>query len=263
MKDNNVIRMDARKSKAKVQKTKKHRFSIKKLLLGLIVCIIAAVGIIAGTCKTKKIKIEGLGYYTEAEVRQAVAQNGYNNNSVAYYLKCKIKAPELLPFIDSVKVSLNAPDSITIHVKEKKRAGCLKYGGRYVYFDKKGYALESHDKKYDDVPLVTGLRYNSLKMQHKIKVTEGNEEVFAYLLELTMAIDKYNLPIDQIHIKNDGNTLLISKNITVDLYDRNDLDIKIPELAGMLKKVKGKSGTIDMRYFSEDRKIAISQPKKS
>ena len=180
MKDNNVIRMDARKSKAKVQKTKKHRFSIKKLLLGLIVCIIAAVGIIAGTCKTKKIKIEGLGYYTEAEVRQAVAQNGYNNNSVAYYLKCKIKAPELLPFIDSVKVSLNAPDSITIHVKEKKRAGCLKYGGRYVYFDKKGYALESHDKKYDDVPLVTGLRYNSLKMQHKIKVTEGNEEVFAY-----------------------------------------------------------------------------------
>ena len=78
-----------------------------------------------------------------------------------------------------------------------------------------------------------------------------------------MAIDKYNLPIDQIHIKNDGNTLLISKNITVDLYDRNDLDIKIPELAGMLKKVKGKSGTIDMRYFSEDRKIAIFQPKKS
>lgn len=30
----------------------------------------------------------------------------------------------------------------------------------------------------------------------------------------------------------------------------------------MLKKVKGKSGTIDMKYFSEDRKIAVFQPKR-
>ena len=82
-------------------------------------------------------------------------------------------------------------------------------------------------------------------------------------MELTTAISKYHLPIDQIHIKDDGNALLISGNITVDLYDKNDIDIKIPELKGMLKKVKGKSGTIDMRYFSEDRKIAIFQPKNS
>ena len=77
------------------------------------------------------------------------------------------------------------------------------------------------------------------------------------------AIDKYNLPIDQIYIKEDGNALLISDKITVDLYNKKDIDIKISELAGMLKKVKGKSGTIDMRYFSEDRKIAIFQPKNS
>lgn len=116
-------------------------------------------------------------------------------------------------------------------------------------------------KKYDNVPLVTGLKYNELQMQKKIDVKD--EKVFSYLLELTTAISKYHLPIDQIHIKDDGNALLISGNITVDLYDKNDIDIKIPELKGMLKKVKGKSGTIDMRYFSEDRKIAIFQPKNS
>lgn len=256
MEDNNVIRMDAHKNKDKV-----HKISVKKILIACIACIILAIFIIAGTCKTKKIKIDGLSYYTEAEVRKAVAENGYINNSVAYYLKCKIKAPTLLPFIDSIRISLNAPDSITIHVKEKKRAGCLRYNGKYVYFDKNGYALESYEKKYDDVPLVTGLKYDELTMQQKIPVKK--EEVFSYLLELTMAIDKYDLPIDQIHIKEDGTALLISGNITVDLYDKNDLDIKIPELKGMLKKVKGKSGTIDMRYFSEDHKIAIFQPKKS
>ena len=231
MEDNNVIRMDEHKNKNKV-----HKISFKKILLGFIVCIPLSILVIAGTCKTKKIKIDGLSYYTQAEVRKAIAENGYINNSVGY-------------------------NSITIHVKEKKRAGCLQYNGKYVYFDKNGYALESHEKKYDNVPLVTGLKYNELQMQKKIDVKD--EKVFSYLLELTTAISKYHLPIDQIHIKDDGNALLISGNITVDLYDKNDIDIKIPELKGMLKKVKGKSGTIDMRYFSEDRKIAIFQPKNS
>ena len=71
------------------------------------------------------------------------------------------------------------------------------------------------------------------------------------------------MAIDQSHIKDDGNELLISGNITVDIYEKNDSEIKIPERKGMLKKGKGKSGTIDMRYFSEDRKIAIFQPKNS
>lgn len=256
MEDNNVIRMDEHKKKDKV-----HKISIKKILLGILACLILAVLIIAGTCKTKKIKIDGLSYYTEAEVRKAVAENGYINNSVAYYLKCKIAQPTLLPFIDSIHVNINAADSITIHVKEKKRAGCLQYNGKYVYFDKNGYALESYEKKYDDVPLVTGLKYDKLEMQEKIDVKD--KKVFSYLLELTTAIDKYKLPIDQIHIQDNGNALLISGKITVDLYDKKDLDVKIPELSGMLKKVKGKSGTIDMRYFSEDHKIAIFQPKKS
>lgn len=256
MEEKKVIRMDEHKNKKKV-----HKIPVKKILLGVFAGLILTVLIIAGTCKTKTIKISGLSYYTEAEVKKAVAENGYIDNSVAYFLKCKIAQPSLLPFIESIQVRVNTPDTITIHVKEKKRAGCLLYNGKYVYFDKNGYALESYEKKYDDVPLVTGLKYDELVMQEKIPVKK--EEIFTYLLELTTAIDKYNVPIDQIYIKDDGNALLMSDKITIDLYNKKDIDIKIPELAGMLKKVKGKSGTIDMKYFSEDHKIAVFQPKKS
>ena len=232
MEEKKVIRMDEHKNKNKV-----HKLSGKKILLGIVAVLILTVVIIA------------------------VVENGYIDNSVAYFLKCKIASPDLLPFIDSIHVKINRPDTITVEVKEKKRAGCLLYNGKYVYFDKNGYALESYEKKYDDVPLVTGLKYDELVMQEKIPVKK--EKVFSYLLELTTAIDKYNLPIDQIYIKEDGNALLISDKITVDLYNKKDIDIKISELAGMLKKVKGKSGTIDMKYFSEDHKIAVFQPKKS
>ena len=60
-----------------------------------------------------------------------------------------------------------------------------------------------------------------LQMQKKIDVKD--EKVFSYLLELTTAISKYHLPIDQIHIKDDGNALLISGDITVDVYKRQVL----------------------------------------
>ena len=136
MEEKKVIRMDEHKNKNKV-----HKLSGKKILLGIVAVLILTVVIIAGTCKTKQIKISGLSYYTEAEVKKAVVENGYIDNSVAYFLKCKIASPDLLPFIDSIHVRINRPDTITVEVKEKKRAGCLLYNGKYVYFDKNGYAL--------------------------------------------------------------------------------------------------------------------------
>ncbi len=255
-KEDKVIAMKTHKKQKKLS-----AIPFKKILLGIVACLILAVVIIAGTFQIKEIKIDGLDSYTEAEVKKAVIEKGYVDNSVAYYIKCKLSQPELLPFIESMSVELESPNKICIHVKEKKRAGCLEYNGRYVYFDKNGYALESYQKKYDDVPLVTGLKYDELVMQEKIPVEK--KEIFTYLLELTMTIDKYQLPIDQIHIKSDGNALLMSGDLTVDLYNRKDIDIKIPELSGILKKLKGKSGTIDMKYFDEDQKITLFRPKKS
>lgn len=73
-------------------------------------------------------------------------EKGYVNNTVAYFLLSKIKQPELLPFIESYDVEINGPNTVTIHINEKKRAGCLLYNGKYVYFDKNGYALESSQK---------------------------------------------------------------------------------------------------------------------
>ena len=107
------------------------------------------------------------------------------------------------------------------------------------------------------------LDLNMMNWSCRRRFQSRKRKFFLIFLELTTAIDKYNLPIDQIYIKEDGNALLISDKITVDLYNKKDIDIKISELAGMLKKVKGKSGTIDMKYFSEDHKIAVFQPKKS
>lgn len=254
--ESKVIHMDDRK------KEEKHfHISWKKILIGGLLCIILAIGGIAGFCQIKTVKIDGLDYYTEAEVKQAIKKKGYVGNTVAYFLISKFKQWDLKPFIDSYDVEISGPNTVTVHIHEKRRAGCLLYNGKYVYFDKNGYALESNQKKFDDVPLVTGLKFNKLVMKEKIPVKK--KEVFSYILKLTMSIGKYKVPVDQIYIEDDGTALLLSGDITVDLYNNEDIDVKIPELVGILKALKGKSGTVDMRYFKENQKITLFQPKNS
>ena len=146
--ENKVIKINDHKK----QKIIPH-ISVKKFLLGIGILLICSIMIIWATCTTKTIKISGNSHYTDKEVEQAVKKNGYIDNSVAYLIKSRIFQPKLLPFIESFQVELEKPDIIRIHVKERKRAGCLAYNGKYVYFDKNGYALESYEKKYGDVPL--------------------------------------------------------------------------------------------------------------
>lgn len=234
---------------------------IKKGILGAAIVLSIILVVIGFSCNIKEIEVKGLTHYTEAEVKKAVKEHEYVNNSIFYFLKSKIMPPKLLPFIESFDVEVVNANKIRLLINEKKRAGCLLYNGKYVYFDKEGYALESHQTWYGDVPLVTGLKYKKVVMQEKIPVKKEN--VFTFLLELTINIDKYHLPIEQIYIDDSGNAKLITGELTVDLYNRKDIDIKIPELVGILKKLKGKSGTIDMKYFDEYQKITTFRPKKS
>ena len=109
--------------------------------------------------------------------------------------------------------------------------------------------------------MVTGLKFDKLVMKEKIPVKK--KEVFSNILKLTMAIGKYKVPVDQIYMEEDGTALLLSGDITVDLYDNENIDVKIPELTGILKALKGKSGTVNMEYFDENQKITLFQPKNS
>lgn len=47
------------------------------------------------------------------------------------------------------------------------------------------------------MPLVTGLNYKKIALGEKIP--EKKTAVFEQILKITMAIDKYDLPVSQIH----------------------------------------------------------------
>ncbi|MBS7007913.1 cell division protein FtsQ/DivIB [Anaerostipes sp.] len=232
----------------------------KKIFLCAAVLLILICIVLFGVFQTKKMVVTGNDHYTEGEIAAALKQNTYVGNGLVLYLRNKLSPVKTLPFIKSVDISLQGTDQVTVHVNEKKRAGCLNYNGKYVYFDREGYALEIYEKHYEDVPLVTGLNYKEIALGEKIP--EKKNSVFSQILKITMAIDKYGLPVSQIHFSADGKALLISGDLTVNLWNSQDLDLKLSELTGILPKMKGKKGTISMKFFTKDNPVAIFKTKK-
>ena len=233
----------------------------KKKIIGCIAGLLFLLCIILfAVFQTKKIVIKGNSHYTEGEIAAALKDNTYTGNGLILFLRNKIAPVKTLPFVDSVTITLKGTNQVTVQVNEKKRAGCLNYNGKYVYFDKEGYALEIYEKHHDDVPLVTGLNYKKIALGEKIP--EKKTAVFEQILKITMAIDKYDLPVSQIHFNAEGKALLISGDLTINLWNSRELDLKLTELTGILPKMKGKKGTISMKYFTKDNPVAIFKKKK-
>lgn len=245
---------------SQAKKQKKGPGNTKKIALVTAAVLIVLCLILFGVFQTKKIVIKGNSHYTAGEITAALKENTYTGNGLILYLRNKIAPVKTLPFIESVNISLQGTNQVTAQVNEKKRAGCLNYNGKYVYFDKEGYALEIYEKHYDDVPLVTGLNYKKIALGEKIP--EKKTSVFEQILKITMAIDKYELPVSQIHFNAEGKALLISGDLTVNLWNSEELDLKLTELTGILPKMKGKKGTISMKYFTKDNPVAIFKKKK-
>lgn len=245
---------------SQAKKQKKGPGKKKKIFAGIVVLLILICLILFGLFKTKKIVIKGNSHYTEGEIAAALKKNTYTGNGLILYLRNQIAPVKTLPFVGSVEISLQGTKQVTVQVNEKKRAGCLNYNGKYVYFDKDGYALEIYEKHYDDVPLVTGLNYKEIALGEKIP--EKKTSVFDQILKITMGIDKYELPVSQIHFSAEGRALLISGDLTINLWNSQELDLKLTELTGILPKMKGKKGTISMEYFTKDNPVAIFKNKK-
>lgn len=245
---------------SQAKKQKKGPGHKKTIVLCVVTLLIFVCVVLFGVFQTKKMIVKGNDHYTEGEIAAALKQNTYVGNGLVLYLQNKISPIKTLPFVESVDISLQGTNQVTVQVNEKKRAGCLNYNGKYVYFDKEGYALEIYEKHYDDVPLVTGLNYKEIALGEKIP--EKKSSVFMQILKITMAIDKYELPVSQIHFNADGKALLISGELTVNLWNSQELDLKLSELTGIFPKMKGKKGTISMKYFTKDNPVAIFKTKK-
>lgn len=248
-----------RSGKKRESKPEKLRFGKTKragillaVFLSLLFLLIGGGLYIINNYKVTTVYVDGSIHYTNEEIMDMVMGGRFGDNSLFLSLKYRDRGIEGVPFIEMMDVSIEAKDTIRITVYEKALAGYVKYLGRYIYFDKDGIVVETSEEETAGIPQVTGLTFDHVVLHDRLPVDKP--ELFDEILNITQQLAKYSLSADRIYFDSAYQVTLYFGDAKVALGDNVDIDEKIMVLQNILPSLLGKSGTLDMREYSEDTK---------
>ncbi|MCQ2492341.1 MAG: FtsQ-type POTRA domain-containing protein [Lachnospiraceae bacterium] len=245
-------------SKPKKKEPKKGH-KLRRLFVILVLFLAILIGGISYFCPIEKINVKGTAYYTDQQIINALKKDHYINNSVFLMIKNRISPIETMPFVDKIDIQIENRNTITVKVHDSLRAGCIKYARKYIYFDKKGKALEVMDKRLEEVPLVTGLKYDHIVIGKTLKVKD--KERLAQIVKITTLITKNELTINEIVFRSDDSVRLVRGQITIDLGEPVNLDAKLSVLPNVLNSLEGQRGILNLSEYTEDAKVITFKKK--
>ena len=246
--------------KEQVKKRKKKILKWKYLLLFFFLLIVAGVYVILTQFHIEKVTIDGNTRYTDKEIRTMLERNAYFDNSLIICLMNRIRPIKGVPFIDKIDVTYISAKEIGVDVYEMAVAGCVEDMGRYIYFDKDGYILESSEERFTDVPCVEGLTFNKFVLHEKLPVKDKKK--FEQILQVTQLIRENGLNIDRIRFSIADELILYKEDIIIQLGKNENLEDKMMNLPGILEEAKGMKGTLHMEEFTQGSKTVTFIPKK-
>lgn len=242
---------DVKPEKLRFGKSKRMVISLA-VFFSLLFLLVGGSFYIIRNYKVTTVYVDGSVHYTNEEIMDMVMGGRFGDNSLFLSLKYRDKGIEGIPFIEMMDVSIEAKDTIRITVYEKALAGYVKYLGRYIYFDKDGIVVETSEEQTSGIPQVTGLTFDHVILHEPLPVDKP--ELFDEILNITQQLDKYSLSADRIYFDSAYQVTLYFGDAKVALGDNVDIDEKIMMLQNILPSLLGKSGTLDMREYSEDTK---------
>jgi len=186
-------------------------------------------------------------------------EDGYVNNTLLMIAQNQIFGQTYLPFIDKISMSYDDSHILKVRVKEKLRAGVFQYMNQYVYFNENGIAMESRNTLFNGVPVVTGVKFNEMKLKKKILENKVpvKESYFNTIVSITKKIATYKLTVSEIHFEGEDDITLISSKYKIYLGSSSYLDGKISKIPSILKTISSsyKQGTIDMQLYTDEKPI--------
>lgn len=259
VKNNTGKGVQKEKIEQKIRFSRAKRIIILSVILFLLLTLFVSGYIyIVENYTVTTVYVEGNLHYTNEEIMAMVMDGRYGNNSIFLSLKYRDKGIDNIPFIQTMDVSVEAKDTIRIKVYEKAVAGYVAYLGRYVYFDRDGIVVETAEEKTAGIPQVTGLSFSHVILHEPLPVE--NQSVFEDILNITQLLEKYSMPVDKIYFSPDYEVTLIFGDARVAMGGSDDIDEKMMGLQYMLPSLEEKSGTLDLRDYTEDTRMISFEP---
>ncbi len=243
----------------KKDRTKEKWFSVKQMALVLgVLAVLAAAVWSYNLYRLKTVNIDGLTRYTEEEFLKKL-DTGFITALTPFFCLSDMFHQKEIPFVEKYEIDYVDPQTARILVHEKRVTGCVIIMGRYMFFDKDGIVVESSDAPVENIPVITGLKFNEIVLYQKLQVQK--QSLFDTILELVRLIEQKGIEVKEIAFDSGYEVTLYLEHITVLLGKRTSYDEPLNALSGILESIRGRTGTLDMRnYTMENGEVIWKEP---
>ena len=196
------------------------------------------------------VDFKGCKRYTDEELYNYFFADDKEKNPIYFLMSDIVSDKKVIPFIETYDVEVKTPFLYEVTIYEKVVVGYIEYMGTNMYFDKDGIVVESAEQKLEDIPLVTGIKFDSIVLYEEIPAP--NMKVFDDLLNLTQCLNKYNIEIDKIHVRDNLELVITLGNVKVELGINDMLNEKIKDLYDIIPDMVDVKGTLYMTEYKTD-----------
>ena len=208
-----------------------------------------AVAAVMLCLRIRNVTVEGNKKYPAEQIEGMLFDNGWDRNSLVFYLQDRFRPHKQIPFVEDYEISFKDPFSVEVIIYEKSVVGYVSYMSSYMYFDKDGIIVESANEALPGVPLVTGLKFGQIVLYQKLPLEK--EETFRQILNLTQILSIFELKVDRIQYGSYGDITLYLKEIEVLLGSGGNMNDKISEQNDMLPHLEGRKGILHLEDYDE------------
>lgn len=229
-------------------RTGKNTKSKKKYIIITAVLAVLLIFAFLATRKIENVTYEGNERLSDEELSSQIFGDSLDYNPIVFWVKNLLGKKTEIPFVEEYDVEMEGITSIKITVYEKSVVGYISYMNTCMYFDKDGIVVENSASEYEDVPQITGIKFENIILHEKIPV--DNDKVFSLILDVTQMVDKYDIPVKKINISEDLSATLYINNFRVALGNDGDYGKKIAVLSDILPNMEDIAGELDMRQYN-------------
>lgn len=237
-----------------IKEKRRRQRLIKKLLIGILVFMILtiiAIFIVINVFVVKNVKVEGNELYDEQLITDTVLNDEYSWNSLYVLLKYTFIDTKEVPFIDTMEVTLEDPQTLKIKVYEKGMLGYLYISaiGENAYFDKDGFVVETSTRIIENVPKMEGLSCDEVVLYEKLPI---ENQQLRDILTLTQALKREGLGPDAIHFGLEQAPVLYYGDTEVWLGSNELLTQKVTRLKEIMPSISVMQGVLHMENWTEE-----------
>ncbi len=234
---------------------KKRRKKKRKLLAPILIflLVIAAGAFVAVKVFTvKHVVVKGNERYEDEAIQEWVLNDEYSWNTLYVYLKYQFQEPAVIPFIDTMEISMKPPHTIEIQVYEKGLLGYvyLESLGQNAYFDKDGIVVETSSEVIEGLPRISGLSVDAVVLYEPLPLQD--KQLLKNLLTLTQTLKKYEIVPEQIAYSEDKTYRLEYGSVEALLGSAQNVSDKVLRLSYILPKLEGMSGRLHLEGWTEN-----------